>query len=138
LQRRRYTGERSPQGDSETESSRYKEAPSQSAESGELPKGLNVDDYSRYLSSILAGLSVQAANGSTKAQLKPLFMPNKVVTSPEVNWADSGNIWRMDARRNKWKLTEGPFSAGVGCDLTLATRKKSRADQCIDRLLRRS
>jgi AcrR family transcriptional regulator len=38
--------------------------------SGELCKDVNVDDYTRYLSSILAGLSVQAANGSTKAELK--------------------------------------------------------------------
>jgi AcrR family transcriptional regulator len=38
--------------------------------SGELPKEINVDDYTRYLSTILAGLSVQAANGSTKAELK--------------------------------------------------------------------
>ncbi|HEY1468473.1 MAG TPA: TetR/AcrR family transcriptional regulator [Candidatus Acidoferrum sp.] len=38
--------------------------------SGELSKGINVDDYTRYLSSILAGLSIQAANGSTKAELK--------------------------------------------------------------------
>jgi AcrR family transcriptional regulator len=38
--------------------------------SGELPKGINVDDYARYLSSIIAGLSIQAANGSTKAELK--------------------------------------------------------------------
>jgi AcrR family transcriptional regulator len=38
--------------------------------SGELTKDINVDDYTRYLSSILAGLSVQAANGSTKAELK--------------------------------------------------------------------
>ena len=38
--------------------------------SGELPKVVNVDDYARYLSSILAGLSIQAANGSTKAELK--------------------------------------------------------------------
>lgn len=38
--------------------------------SGELSKDINVDDYTRYLSSILAGLSIQAANGSTKAQLK--------------------------------------------------------------------
>ncbi|MGH9739999.1 MAG: TetR/AcrR family transcriptional regulator [Candidatus Acidiferrales bacterium] len=36
----------------------------------ELPKDVNVDDYTRYLSSILAGLSIQAANGSTKAELK--------------------------------------------------------------------
>ena len=37
---------------------------------GELSKDINVDDYTRYLSSILAGLSIQAANGSTKAELK--------------------------------------------------------------------
>jgi AcrR family transcriptional regulator len=38
--------------------------------SGELSKDVNVDDYTRYLSSILAGLSIQAANGSTRAELK--------------------------------------------------------------------
>jgi AcrR family transcriptional regulator len=38
--------------------------------SGELSRDINVDDYTRYLSSILAGLSIQAANGSTKAELK--------------------------------------------------------------------
>jgi AcrR family transcriptional regulator len=38
--------------------------------SGELPKEINVDDYTRYLSTILAGLSIQAANGSTKSELK--------------------------------------------------------------------
>ncbi len=38
--------------------------------SGELSKDINVADYTRYLSSILAGLSIQAANGSTKAELK--------------------------------------------------------------------
>ena len=38
--------------------------------SGELSKDINVEDYTRYLSSILAGLSIQAANGSTKAELK--------------------------------------------------------------------
>jgi AcrR family transcriptional regulator len=37
---------------------------------GELPNGINVDDYTRYLSSILAGLSIQAANGSPKKELK--------------------------------------------------------------------
>jgi AcrR family transcriptional regulator len=42
----------------------------QARESGELSKDINLDDYTRYLSSILAGLSVQAANGSTKAELK--------------------------------------------------------------------
>ena len=39
-------------------------------QSGELPKGINVDDYTRYLSTIIAGLSIQAANGSTKEELK--------------------------------------------------------------------
>jgi AcrR family transcriptional regulator len=38
--------------------------------SGELPKDINVDDYTRYLSTIIAGLSIQAANGSAKAELK--------------------------------------------------------------------
>ncbi|HUN61912.1 MAG TPA: TetR/AcrR family transcriptional regulator [Candidatus Sulfotelmatobacter sp.] len=42
----------------------------QARNSGELSEDVNVDDYTRYLSSILAGLSVQAANGSTKAELK--------------------------------------------------------------------
>jgi AcrR family transcriptional regulator len=42
----------------------------QARKSGELSPDVNVDDYTRYLSSILAGLSIQAANGSTKAELK--------------------------------------------------------------------
>jgi AcrR family transcriptional regulator len=42
----------------------------QARKSGELSKDVNLDDYTRYLSSILAGLSIQAANGSTKAELK--------------------------------------------------------------------
>lgn len=37
---------------------------------GELAKDINVDDYTRYLSTILSGLSVQAANGSSRAELK--------------------------------------------------------------------
>ncbi len=37
---------------------------------GEFPKDENVDDYTRYLSSLLSGLAVQAANGATKAELK--------------------------------------------------------------------
>ena len=37
--------------------------------SGELSKDINLDDYTRYLSTIIAGLSIQAANGSTKAEL---------------------------------------------------------------------
>lgn len=42
----------------------------QAKKSGELPRKINVGDYTRYLSSLLAGLSIQAANGSTKAELK--------------------------------------------------------------------
>jgi len=42
----------------------------QARKGGELSKDINVDDYTRYLSSIIAGLSIQAANGSTKAELK--------------------------------------------------------------------
>ena len=38
--------------------------------SGELSKDIDLDDYARYLSTIIAGLSIQAANGSTKAELK--------------------------------------------------------------------
>jgi AcrR family transcriptional regulator len=37
---------------------------------GEFPKDENVDDYTRYLSSLLSGLAIQAANGSTKSELK--------------------------------------------------------------------
>jgi AcrR family transcriptional regulator len=37
---------------------------------GEFPREENVDDYTRYLSSLLSGLAVQAANGSTKAELR--------------------------------------------------------------------
>ena len=37
---------------------------------GELPPKVNVEDYTRYLSSLLSGLAVQAANGSTRAELK--------------------------------------------------------------------
>ncbi len=36
---------------------------------GELPKTVNVDDYTRYLSMLIAGLSIQAANGSSKTEL---------------------------------------------------------------------
>jgi AcrR family transcriptional regulator len=42
----------------------------QARKNGQLPKEINVDDYTRYLSTILAGLSIQAANDSTKAELK--------------------------------------------------------------------
>jgi hypothetical protein len=37
---------------------------------GEFPREENVDDYTRYLSSLLSGLAIQAANGSTRTELK--------------------------------------------------------------------
>ena len=37
---------------------------------GEFPREENVDDYTRYLSSLLSGLAVQAANGSTRDELR--------------------------------------------------------------------
>jgi AcrR family transcriptional regulator len=42
----------------------------QARKSRELSRNVNVDDYTRYLSTILAGLSIQASNGSTKAELQ--------------------------------------------------------------------
>jgi hypothetical protein len=42
----------------------------QARKAGELPKEINVEDYTRYVSMLLAGLSIQTANGSTKAELK--------------------------------------------------------------------
>ncbi|MDE1177531.1 MAG: TetR/AcrR family transcriptional regulator [Edaphobacter sp.] len=37
---------------------------------GEMPKNINVDDFTRFISATLAGLSIQAANGATKTELK--------------------------------------------------------------------
>jgi hypothetical protein len=37
---------------------------------GEFPWEENVDVYTRYLSSLLGGLAIQAANGSTRAEPK--------------------------------------------------------------------
>ena len=42
----------------------------QARAAGELPAEININDYTRYLSTLLAGLSIQAANGSTKPELK--------------------------------------------------------------------
>jgi len=42
----------------------------QARKSGELASDLNVEDYSRYLSTLLGGLAIQAANGSSKAEMK--------------------------------------------------------------------
>ena len=42
----------------------------QARKAGEMAAEVNLDDYTRYLSMLLAGLSIQAANGSTKAELK--------------------------------------------------------------------
>jgi AcrR family transcriptional regulator len=37
---------------------------------GEFSKDENIDDYTRYISSLLSGLAVQATNGSTRGELK--------------------------------------------------------------------
>ena len=42
----------------------------QARKAGELPARINIDDFTRYLSMLLAGLSIQAANGSTRAELR--------------------------------------------------------------------
>jgi hypothetical protein len=48
---------------------------------GELPKGINVDDYTRYLSTIVAGLSIHAANGSTETELSQIIRECRVTVS---------------------------------------------------------
>lgn len=42
----------------------------QARDAADFPERIDIDDYTRYLSMLLAGLSIQAANGSTKAELK--------------------------------------------------------------------
>ena len=42
----------------------------QARKAGELASEIDLGDYARYLSMLLAGLSIQAANGPTKAELK--------------------------------------------------------------------
>ena len=42
----------------------------QARKAGEIAREINLDDYTRYLSVLLAGLSIQAANGSNEAELK--------------------------------------------------------------------
>ena len=37
---------------------------------GEFPKDKNLEDFTRYVSMLLAGLSIQAANGASKAELR--------------------------------------------------------------------
>ena len=40
--------------------------------SGESSREVNLDDFTRYPSLILAGLSIQVASGSTKAELRQI------------------------------------------------------------------
>jgi len=42
----------------------------QAQSGGELPKEIQAADFARYLSSVIAGLGVQAANGATRAELR--------------------------------------------------------------------
>ena len=37
---------------------------------GELPREILPADFARYLSSVIAGLGIQAANGATRAELR--------------------------------------------------------------------
>ena len=42
----------------------------QAKSEGELPREIQPADFARYLSSVMAGLGIQAANGATKAELR--------------------------------------------------------------------
>jgi AcrR family transcriptional regulator len=42
----------------------------QAQKSGQLAASMNPADFARYLSSIMSGLAVQAANGATRAEMK--------------------------------------------------------------------
>lgn len=42
----------------------------QAQSEGELPREIQPGDFARYLSSVMAGLGVQAANGATRAELR--------------------------------------------------------------------
>ena len=42
----------------------------QAQSEGELPREIQPADFARYLSSVMAGLGIQAANGATKAELR--------------------------------------------------------------------
>jgi AcrR family transcriptional regulator len=42
----------------------------QARESGELATEVNIDDYARYLSTLLGGLAIQSANGVSRAEMK--------------------------------------------------------------------
>jgi AcrR family transcriptional regulator len=42
----------------------------QARKSGELPADVNIDDFARYLSTLLGGLAIQAANGISRAEMK--------------------------------------------------------------------
>jgi hypothetical protein len=59
-----------------------------------LSKDNNVVDYTRYLSSILAGLSIQSASGSTKTKLK------LTAQMARQHLGYSGLLWRHQADVN--------------------------------------
>jgi hypothetical protein len=60
--------------------------------SGELPKKINVDDCTRYLSTIIVGLSIQAANGATKDRA-PAY---------RADGASSSELLRADFMNHRW------------------------------------
>jgi hypothetical protein len=55
----------------------------QARKSGELGADLNVDDYSRYLSTLLGGLAIQAASTGAKA----------AIASPELLYCFADLVW---------------------------------------------
>jgi AcrR family transcriptional regulator len=73
----------------------------QARKAGELPREINVDDYTRYISMLLAGLSIQTANGSTKAELKRTAqMALKHLGYSNTTWrADRPETPRLQAQR---------------------------------------
>ena len=42
----------------------------QAQSEGEIPREIQPADFARYLSSVMAGLGIQAANGATRAELR--------------------------------------------------------------------
>jgi AcrR family transcriptional regulator len=60
----------------------------QAQQSGELDRSINPSDYARYLSTIVNGLGVAAANGVTKAEL------HRIV---DINLQQMGNLSRLGA-----------------------------------------
>jgi hypothetical protein len=85
-----------------------------------------------------------------QARVSNIVIPSEAIVAPDVDEAmwqlfvAVGDFWKLDDDPEPYPLCLRAFMAsrragrGVGCVVSLATRRKSRAGQCIDRLLRRS